>query len=154
AGERSRSDARAVLRAGGRADAGRADRVRVPVQSRRGRAPRLGALPAGAGRGHRRGRGPVFQGRRRSGQSVNEEPVVVSGASPLVAPSAAARDEDSLYAEFQGGGRPGQATRAWLDAVRDELARRHFSGAGGMEIVREYTGCVDRMVRALYRYAE
>ena len=65
-----------------------------------------------------------------------------------------ARDEDSLYAEFRSAERPGQAARAWLDAVRKELAARHFAGAGGMEIVREYTGCIDRLVRALYRYAE
>ncbi|HZZ07296.1 MAG TPA: nucleotidyltransferase domain-containing protein, partial [Candidatus Binataceae bacterium] len=69
-------------------------------------------------------------------------------------PSAVARGEDSLYAEFEGGGRPGQAARGWLEAVREELAQRHFAGAGGIEIVREYTGCVDLMVRALYRYAD
>ncbi len=68
--------------------------------------------------------------------------------------AAVARDEASLFDEFQSGGRPGQAARAWLDAVREELARRHFAGAGGTEIVREYTGCVDRLVRALYRHAE
>ena len=65
-----------------------------------------------------------------------------------------ARDEESIYAEFRSAERPGQAARAWLDAVRKELAARHFAGAGGMEIVREYTGCIDRLVRALYRYAE
>jgi [protein-PII] uridylyltransferase len=85
---------------------------------------------------------------------VSEAPVSASGETTVIAPSAVARDENSLYSEFQSGGRPGQAARAWLDAVREELARRHFSGASGMEIVREYTGCVDRMVRALYRYAD
>jgi [protein-PII] uridylyltransferase len=69
-------------------------------------------------------------------------------------PAAVARGEDSLYAEFESGGRPGQAARGWLEAVREELARRHFAGAGGIEIVREYTGCVDRMARALFRYAD
>ncbi len=87
---------------------------------------------------------------------MSEAPVSDSGVEAAVpaAASAFARDEDSLYAEFESGGRPGQASRAWLDAVREELARRHFAGAGGMEIVREYTGCIDRMVRALYRYAD
>ncbi len=85
---------------------------------------------------------------------MSEAPVSDSSEAAIAAPSVAARDEDSLYAEFQSSGRPGPATRAWLDAVREELARRHFSGAGGMEIVREYTGCVDRVVRALYRYAD
>jgi [protein-PII] uridylyltransferase len=86
---------------------------------------------------------------------VSEAPGPVSdeGATAAASP-ALAREENSLYAEFQSGGRPGPVARVWLDAVREELARRHFSGASGMEIVREYTGCVDRMVRALYRYAE
>ena len=77
-------------------------------------------------------------------------PTQVSG----VTPSAVARGEDTLYAEFESGERPGQATRVWLEAVREELARRHFAGTSGIEIVREYTGCVDRMVRALFRYAD
>ena len=85
---------------------------------------------------------------------MSEAPVSVASDGTLDASSTVARDENSLYSEFLDGGRPGQATRAWLGAVREELARRHFSGAGGMEIVREYTGCVDRMVRALYRYAD
>jgi len=68
--------------------------------------------------------------------------------------SAAARSEDSLYAEFEAAQRPGTGARAWLEAVREELAARHFAGAGGIETVREYTGCVDRMMRALYRWAE
>ena len=85
---------------------------------------------------------------------MSEAPISASSEAASIAEWAVARDEDSLYAEFRSGGRPGQATRAWLDAVRKELAARHFAGAGGMEIVREYTGCVDRLVRALYRYAE
>lgn len=85
---------------------------------------------------------------------MSEAPVLSPPQASGIAPSAVARDEDSLYAEFESGGRPGPVARAWLDSVREELALRNFAGAGGMEIVREYTGCVDRMVRALYRYAE
>jgi [protein-PII] uridylyltransferase len=85
---------------------------------------------------------------------VSEVPVSASSAATVIAAPAAVREEDSLYAEFESGGRPGQAARTWLGAVREELARRHFAGASGMEIVREYTACVDRMVRALYRYAD
>ncbi len=85
---------------------------------------------------------------------MSETPVPASGATSVIAASAVACDEDSLYAEFESGGRPGQAARAWLGAVHEELAQRHFAGASGMEIVREYTGCVDRIVRALYRYAD
>ena len=85
---------------------------------------------------------------------MSEVTVLSSTQADGVALSAVARGEDSLYAEFESGGRPGQATRVWLEAVREELARRHFAGASGIEIVREYTGCVDRMVRALFRYAD
>jgi [protein-PII] uridylyltransferase len=85
---------------------------------------------------------------------VSEAPVSAPNATTVVAAPAVARDEDSLYTEFESGGRAGQAVRAWLGAVREELAQRHFAGAGGMEIVREYTGCLDRMVRALFRYAD
>jgi [protein-PII] uridylyltransferase len=85
---------------------------------------------------------------------VSEVTVLSPTQSCDVLPAAVARGEDSLYAEFESGRRPGQAARGWLEAVREELARRHFAGAGGIEIVREYTGCVDRMVRALFRYAD
>jgi [protein-PII] uridylyltransferase len=85
---------------------------------------------------------------------VSEAPVSTSTEAAVMAASALARDEDSLYLEFSRGGRPGMIARTWLEAVREELARRHFAGAGGMEIVREYTGCVDRMMRALYRHAD
>ena len=98
--------------------------------------------------------GPLFQRRRRRGKSVSEAPISASSEAASVAESAVARDEDALLRRVRSGARPGQAARAYLDAVREELAARHFAGAGGMEIVREYTGCVDRLVRALYRYAE
>jgi [protein-PII] uridylyltransferase len=85
---------------------------------------------------------------------VSEAPVSATSAATIIAAPAVARDEDSLYAEFESGERPGRVARAWVNAVREELALRHFAGASGMEIVREYTGCVDRMVRALYRHAD
>ena len=85
---------------------------------------------------------------------MSEAPGSAATETTVIAASALARDEDSLYAEFRSGGRPGLHARAWLEAARGELARRHLAGAGGMEIVRAYTGCVDRMVRALYRYAD
>jgi [protein-PII] uridylyltransferase len=85
---------------------------------------------------------------------VSDLPGASAPRIPVAAPSAVARSEDSLYAEFEAVGRPGPAARAWLEVVREELAARHFAGAGGIEIVAEYTGCVDRMLRALYRWAE
>lgn len=62
--------------------------------------------------------------------------------------------EDSLCAEFESAGQPGPAASSWLKEVREELSARHFEGAGGIEIVGAYTSCLDRMLRALYRWAE
>jgi [protein-PII] uridylyltransferase len=85
---------------------------------------------------------------------VNDIPVESNPSAVAADAAAVARNEDSLYSELEATGRPGQVARAWLQAVREELAVCHFAGAGGIAIVAEFTGCIDRMVRALYRYAE
>ena len=85
---------------------------------------------------------------------MNDTPVESRPPAFAAARSAVARDGDALDAEFESTGRPGQVARAWLEEVREELAVRHFAGAGGIAIVTEFTGCLDRMVCALYRHAE
>ncbi|HXW84459.1 MAG TPA: [protein-PII] uridylyltransferase [Candidatus Binataceae bacterium] len=64
------------------------------------------------------------------------------------------RGEDALFADFESSGKPGLRARAYLDSVREELAQRHFAGAGGGEIVGAFTAAVDDLMRALYRYAD
>ncbi len=81
----------------------------------------------------------------------------VSGAEPAVrypAKSDARREQAAILAGLQRSGHPGQLTRQYLDLVREELARRHFAGASGTEIVREYTDAIDDLLRTLYRYAD
>ncbi len=64
------------------------------------------------------------------------------------------RDEDGLFAACNAAERPGTVARAYLQAVRGELAERHFAGASGTEIVRDLTAAVDALLRALYRHAD
>lgn len=77
-----------------------------------------------------------------------------SQAPPRGSAPARLSGEDAILREFETSRAPGQAARAYLDAVREELAERHFAGASGTEIVRAYTAAVDEMMRALFRYAD
>jgi [protein-PII] uridylyltransferase len=63
-------------------------------------------------------------------------------------------DEAALVEEFDGTRAPGPIARAYLEAVRESLMERHRAGAGGTEIVREFTAAADRLLRALFRFAE
>ncbi|MBF6569001.1 MAG: [protein-PII] uridylyltransferase [Candidatus Binataceae bacterium] len=82
----------------------------------------------------------------KQAEVMNEETGLAVAAVP--------RDENGLLAAFDSAGRAGPVTRAYLDLTRAELADRHFAGASGIEIVRDYTAAVDCLLRALYRYAE
>ncbi|HUY19080.1 MAG TPA: [protein-PII] uridylyltransferase [Candidatus Binataceae bacterium] len=64
------------------------------------------------------------------------------------------RDEAGLLAALEAAERPGTVARAYLQAVRGELAARHFAGASGGEIVHALTAAVDVLMRALYRHAD
>ena len=66
----------------------------------------------------------------------------------------ARRREDLLLEEMQRTLAPGLVGREHLDQVRAELWQRHQAGAGGLEIVHDYTETVDELIRALYRYAD
>ena len=64
------------------------------------------------------------------------------------------RDEAALLDEFRRNGRAGAIAREHLDTVRAELFERHLAGAGGLEIVRDFTAAVDDLLRALFRFAD
>ena len=68
--------------------------------------------------------------------------------------SGAARDEAALVADFGRQGAAGPVAREFLDEVREELYRRHREGASGFAIVRELTAATDRLLRALFQYAD
>jgi [protein-PII] uridylyltransferase len=84
----------------------------------------------------------------------------VKQADLLAEPSAAAppapvpRHENGLVVAFGVAERPGTVARAYLHAVRAELADRHFAGASGTAIVRDLTAALDVLLRALYRHAD
>ncbi|MGH7905994.1 MAG: [protein-PII] uridylyltransferase [Candidatus Binataceae bacterium] len=63
-------------------------------------------------------------------------------------------DEQTLVEALTAAERPGTVARALIERVRAELAQRHFDGANGAEIVREFTAAIDRLIRALYRFAD
>jgi [protein-PII] uridylyltransferase len=65
-----------------------------------------------------------------------------------------ARSEDALLREFEASRAPGRIARGYLDAIREELAARHFQSATGSEIVAAFTAAVDALMRALFRYAD
>jgi [protein-PII] uridylyltransferase len=66
----------------------------------------------------------------------------------------AAREEGALVAEFARSGSAGAVAREFLAQVRAELFARHCAGAGGREIVRDLTAATDRLIRALFQYAD
>ncbi len=82
----------------------------------------------------------------------------MSAAVPTPPPHADAaplpRGEEALYRAFEDSRAPGKIARAYLDTIRAESAERHFAGASGTEVVREYTAAIDDMMRALFRYAD
>ncbi|HEY2664499.1 MAG TPA: [protein-PII] uridylyltransferase [Candidatus Binataceae bacterium] len=81
--------------------------------------------------------------------SVSDQPaldaLVARGAIP---------DEDGLFEEIQATRGAGPIARSYIEAVRDGLKQQHLAGASGSEIVFALTAATDRLVRALYRYAE
>jgi [protein-PII] uridylyltransferase len=80
----------------------------------------------------------------------------LSGALPIESTAATVSlpDEAALMAEFESGRPVGQSARQYVQQVRDELKRRHLAGASGTAIVQELTAAADRLLRALYRWAD
>lgn len=64
------------------------------------------------------------------------------------------RDEEALLAAIESSHQAGAVTREYLESVREELAERNFAGARGSEIVLAFSGAIDELMRALYRFAD
>ncbi len=61
---------------------------------------------------------------------------------------------DELFERMEASRQPGAiASEFWAD-VKGALRERHFAGATGTEIVRELTAAADRLLQALFRYAD
>jgi [protein-PII] uridylyltransferase len=62
--------------------------------------------------------------------------------------------ESAIVDKFADGARPGDFSREYLDSVRAELYQRHLAGAGGLEIVHDFSAAMDRLLKAIFRYAD
>jgi [protein-PII] uridylyltransferase len=62
--------------------------------------------------------------------------------------------EAAILEQLQRGTRPGDFAREYLDRVRAGLFQRHQAGAGGLEIVRDFAAAMDRLLKAIFRYAD
>ncbi len=62
--------------------------------------------------------------------------------------------ESAIVEQLQSGTRAGDCARAYVDGVRAELMQRHLAGAGGLEIVRAFSAAMDRLLKAIFRYAD
>jgi len=83
---------------------------------------------------------------------VNEQAAVVgAGGQPA---ETGAIDESALREELHRGTRPGELARRHVEEVRDRLFQRHLAGAGGLELVREFSAAMDLLIKAIYRYAD
>jgi len=62
--------------------------------------------------------------------------------------------EAAIVEELQRGTRAGDFAREYVDGVRTALFQRHLAGAGGLEIVHDFSAAMDRLLQAIYRYAD
>jgi [protein-PII] uridylyltransferase len=62
--------------------------------------------------------------------------------------------ESAIVEQLLGGTRPGDFAREYVDGVRAELYQRHLAGAGGLEIVHDFSAAMDRLLKAVFRYAD
>ncbi|HKV56388.1 MAG TPA: [protein-PII] uridylyltransferase [Candidatus Binataceae bacterium] len=59
-----------------------------------------------------------------------------------------------MLEELGRGVRAGVFARQYVDEIREELFQRHLEGAGGVEIVRDFSTAMDRLLRTLYAHAD
>ena len=62
--------------------------------------------------------------------------------------------ESAIVERLQSGARAGDFAREYVDGVRAKLFQRHLAGAGGLEIVRDFATAMDRLLKAIFRYAD
>ena len=62
--------------------------------------------------------------------------------------------ESAIIEELARGARAGDFARKYVDDVRTELYQRHLAGAGGLEIVHDFSAAMDRLLKAIFCYAD
>jgi len=66
----------------------------------------------------------------------------------------AAEIESAIVQALLAGTRPGDLAREYVKSKRAELFERHQAGAGGLEIVHDFAAAMDRLLGALFTYAD
>ena len=72
----------------------------------------------------------------------------------LPAESKATITEPAIAEELARGARAGDFAREYVEGVRAELCQRHLAGAGGLEIVRDFSAAMDRLLKGIFRHAD
>src|SRR5215471_5846042 len=116
--------------------------MRFPVKPEGSAIPPSAGLSRGAGRRYCFGYHALFPRRCGGGQPVN----------PL-AESKATITESAIVEELTRGVRAGDFARKYVDDVRAEFYERHLAGAGGLEIVHDFSVAMDCLLKAIFRYA-
>jgi [protein-PII] uridylyltransferase len=62
--------------------------------------------------------------------------------------------ESTIVEELTRGTRPGDFAREYVERIRAELYQRHLVGAGGLEIVHDFSAAMDCLLKAIFRYAD
>ena len=62
--------------------------------------------------------------------------------------------ESAIIEELARGARAGDFARKYVDDVRTELCQRHLAGAGGLEIVHDFSAAMDRLLKAIFCHAD
>src|SRR5262249_56913255 len=77
------------------------------------------------------------------------------GRKPMTLPAdaKACTTEPAIREELARGARGGEFARRYVEAVRNELFQRHLAGAGGLEIVHDFSAAVDRVLVGIFVYA-
>jgi [protein-PII] uridylyltransferase len=66
----------------------------------------------------------------------------------------ARRQPDEIIGGLTRAQNPGAVAREYIQTVLADLKERHFAGASGVEIVRDLTHAMDRLLIALFQYAD
>jgi [protein-PII] uridylyltransferase len=72
----------------------------------------------------------------------------------LAADSKSEIAEAAILERLHDGARAGDVARDYVDGVRANLFQRHLGGAGGLEIVHDFSAAMDGLLKAIFRYAD
>jgi [protein-PII] uridylyltransferase len=68
--------------------------------------------------------------------------------------SMATLDESQIVEQLAHATRLSDFARQYVEEARAELYQRHLAGAGGLEIVHDFSAAMDRLLQAIFRHAD